>query len=302
MTSTTAPTSSSRPRRLAGGPRRALRGIAVASARLLPRPELATRRVILCYHSIHPAAHYASASPAMFGDHLDSLQAIADVVSLESLIRDGDRSHPSGRPRVAITFDDGYADNYEYALPMLVARCMTATFFVTVGFLERDDDVMPHLARIWRTARRDLAPLDWAQVEEMRTAGMTFGSHTWSHQNLAEIPPVRASEELRRSKEVMEDRTGAPVAAIAYPFGQPGHHVNNETFALAAAAGYEQGYVSLPRSIADRDGPLRIPRFGVGDDTVEALAAKVRGDIDWHALVHERLPRRLSRVLFPVYP
>ena len=92
------------------------------------------------------------------------------------------------------------------------------------------------------------------------------------------------------------------VATIAYPFGQLGHHVNDETVSLAAAAGYEQGYVSLPRSVRPANTQLRIPRFGVGGDTVDTLAAKVRGDIDWHTLVHEHLPRRLSRALFPVYP
>jgi peptidoglycan/xylan/chitin deacetylase (PgdA/CDA1 family) len=269
---------------------------------MLPRQELATRRVVLCYHSIHPSAHYASASPAMFADHLDWLRDTTDVVALTSLLDDADPSRMSGRPRVAISFDDGYADNHEYALPMLAERGMTATFFVTVGFLERADDVMPHLAEIWRTPRGELAPLSWAQVEEMRAAGMAFGSHTWSHPNLAELPAALAAVELRRSKEVMEDRTGVAVTAIAYPFGQPAHHVNDETISLAAAAGYEQGYVSLPRSVAARDEQLRIPRFGVGDDTVDTLAAKVRGDIDWHALVHEHLPRRLSRALFPVYP
>ena len=201
-----------------------------------------------------------------------------------------------------MTFDDGYADNYEYAFPLLQERGITATFFVTAGFLERDAEVMRRLAGIWRTPRDELSPLAWRQVEEMRAAGMQFGSHTWSHPNLSELSPVRAGHELERSKAVLEDRIGARVDAVAYPFGKWRQHVDQTTLSLARLAGYDYGYASLPRAIAARDDRFRIPRFGVGDDTVTGLSAKVMGDIDWHTTVHEHMPRPVSRALFPVYP
>jgi peptidoglycan/xylan/chitin deacetylase (PgdA/CDA1 family) len=248
---------------------------------------------------VHPSASYASASPAEFEAHLDWLQANTDVVGIDDLLigRNG-----SGRPQVALTFDDGYADNYEYAFEPLLARGMTATFFVTVGFLERDPGVMRRLAVIWRTPIDALDPLRWEQVEIMQRAGMTFGSHTWSHQNLAELTVAEAALELRCSRDVLEERLGATVDAVAYPFGKLRHHVAADTLRIAAAAGYTRGFVSSLRAIAARDTPLRLPRFGVGDDSVDSLAAKVRGEIDWHATVHERLPRRVDRVLFPTYP
>jgi hypothetical protein len=78
--------------------------------------------------------------------------------------------------------------------------------------------------------------------------------------------------------------------------------VSPETFRLAESAGYRHGYVSLPRAVSSRDDRYRIPRFGIGGDTVESFAAKVRGDIDWHAPVHQHLPRRVSAALFTQYP
>lgn len=281
--------------------RRTLGHAATLAARALPRPDLATRRLILCYHSIHPSAHYASASPEMFAAHLDCLRATVDIVDLREIVAAADHG-PSTRPRVALTFDDGYADNYEFAFPLLAERGITATFFVTVGFLERDPEVMSRLAGIWRTPRDELSPLAWRQVEEMRAAGMQFGSHTWSHPNLSELSPAQAASELDRSKAILEDRTGERVDAVAYPFGKWRQHVDETTLTLARAAGYAYGYASLPRAIASRDDQLRIPRFGVGDDTVADLSAKVSGEIDWHAAVHEHLPRQVSRALFPVYP
>jgi hypothetical protein len=56
---------------------------------------------------------------------------------------------------------------------------------------------------------------------------------------------------------------------------------------------------SLPRAVQESDPPLRIPRFGVGSETVESLAGKVSGAIDWHGAVHERMPAFLARALWP---
>jgi peptidoglycan/xylan/chitin deacetylase (PgdA/CDA1 family) len=278
--------------------RRTLRRAATAAARVVPHPDVGTRRLVLCYHSVHPSVHYASANPTEFGAQLDWLAEHCEVVPLAAIGAVND----SGRPRVALTFDDGYADNHEHAFPQLAERSLPATFFVTAGFLERDPVVLSHLSDIWQTPRDDLAPLSWSQVGEMRAAGMTFGSHTYSHANLAALPQPAARDELRRSKEVLETRVGVPVDAIAYPFGKLRHNVDDVTFRLAREAGYRRGYVSLPRAISDRDGALRIPRFGVGGETTASLAAKVRGDIDWHATVHAHLPRSVSAALFRQYP
>ncbi len=281
--------------------RRVLRSAAVTASRALPRPDVATRRVILCYHSVHPSVPYASASPGLFAEHLDWLRANTDVVDLPALL-DSPAALEQTRPRVSLTFDDGYVDNYEYAFPLLAARGMPAAFFLTAGFLERDEAVMQRLAVIWRTPCAALAPLAWSQVVEMQAAGMTVGSHTWSHPNLSQLPVLVAKHELTRSKDVIEQRTGAAVDALAYPFGKWGEHVDATTLRLAEVAGYEVGYASSPRAVAARDGRFRVPRFGVGDDSVADVAAKVRGEIDWHTTVHDHLPRRVRRALFPVYP
>src|SRR3954463_9674340 len=138
---------------------RVLKQAANGAAHLLPKPDVTTRRVVLCYHSVHPSVPYSSATPAEFAAHLDWLAATCDVVPLETLVTEANHA---GRPRVALTFDDGYADNHEHALPALAERNLPATFFVTAGFLERDPDVLAHLSTIWETAPADLDPLSWS--------------------------------------------------------------------------------------------------------------------------------------------
>jgi peptidoglycan/xylan/chitin deacetylase (PgdA/CDA1 family) len=277
--------------------RRALKRVAKAAGRrLAPQPDWLGRRVVLCYHSVNPSPGYLSLSPELFDAHLDWLQRNCAVVALSDLVADRAQA---AKPRVAITFDDGYADNHTHALPRLVTRGMTATFFLTAGFLERDERVMARLAETWHTPVEDLAPLAWDQVEEMRCAGMSFGSHTWSHRNLARIEEAEAEAELTRSRRVLEERLSAPVTAVAYPWGKPRRHVSDRTFATAARSGYRLGVFSLPRPVQESDGPLRIPRFGVGAEPVESLAGKVGGAIDWHGAVHERMPAFLARALWP---
>jgi peptidoglycan/xylan/chitin deacetylase (PgdA/CDA1 family) len=276
--------------------RKRLTRVADAGARrILPSSDVAGRRVVLCYHSVNPSPGYLSLSPELFDRHLTWLEDHCRVVPLDELLAGPRRT---GGPYVALTFDDGYADNHAKALPLLAARGMPATFFVTVGFLERNDEVLAHLAKVWRTPGGELSPLSWAEVRDLRGAGMSVGSHTWSHRNLARLSPGDAESDVRRSREVLEDRLGEPVRAVAYPWGKLGRHVTDETFAAARRAGFELGMISLPRGVRDSDGALRVPRMGVGDEPVERLAAKVGGAIDWHAHLHARMPPAVARLLF----
>jgi peptidoglycan/xylan/chitin deacetylase (PgdA/CDA1 family) len=261
----------------------------------MPPPQPGRRRVVLCYHSVDPSPSYLSLHPELFDEHLAWLQEHCEVVALDELVAAAPRT---GGPYVAITFDDGYVDNRVHAMPRLAARGMTATFFVTAGFLERDDEVMARLSGIWLTPRERLRPLAWSDVHELRAAGMSVGSHTWSHRNLARLSSADAEHELRRSREVLEERLGEPVRAVAYPWGKLGRHVTAATLAAARRAGYALGGISLPRPVRETDDPLRIPRFGLGAEPVERLAAKVAGAIDWHASIHERLPARVASLLF----
>jgi peptidoglycan/xylan/chitin deacetylase (PgdA/CDA1 family) len=276
--------------------RKRLTRVADAGARrVLPPPDPAARRVVLCYHSVNPSPGYLSLSPDLFDRHLAWLEEHCRVVPLDELVAGPGRT---GGPYVALTFDDGYADNRANALPLLAARGMTASFFVTAGFLERDDEVMAHLAEVWSAAGGELRPLSWTEVRELRAAGMSVGSHTWSHSNLARLSPAGAEHDLRRSREVLEERLGEPVRTVAYPWGKLGRHVTDETFVAARRAGFELGGISLPRAVRESDDPLRVPRLGVGDEPVERLAAKVAGVIDWHAHLHEHMPPPVARLLF----
>ena len=89
--------------------------------------------VVLLYHRVADDANDPFdivVSPARFREHLRCLTRLADVVPLDAL-DDGS----GARPRVAVTFDDGYLDNLEHALPALEDAGACATTFVISGRL-----------------------------------------------------------------------------------------------------------------------------------------------------------------------
>jgi peptidoglycan/xylan/chitin deacetylase (PgdA/CDA1 family) len=164
---------------------------------------------------------------------------------------------------VVLTFDDGYADFHEHALPRLESRGFTATVFVTTGWL---DDAGPQAAG---------EPLDrmlsWAQVRELVGAGIEIGAHSHSHPQLDQIPTAALREELRHSKALLEDGTGLPVHSVAYPFGYSSPRVRAEV----AASGYRHAAAvgnALGGAWTDR---LALPRLTVRRSTDAATFEQI---------------------------
>ena len=145
----------------------------------------------------------------------------------------------------------------------------------------------------------EIRPLEWTQAREMRAEGLEIGSHTYSHPNLIRLPRDEVARELRVSKEILEDRLGAPVDLLAYPFGKPGRQFDETTVAIARDSGYTHAAAILSRSVRPGDSPLALPRFFATRDSVETLAAKVRGDWDYLGVWQERAPRALARLVSP---
>lgn len=226
-----------------------------------------------------------------FRAQVDWLVEHTNIIRPEGALED--RNHDQ-RPSVALTFDDGYADVYEHAVPLLVQRGLPGTFLVTVGLLEREPEVLGRFVRSGSiSSARDA--LTWSQLMEVADAGFTIGSHSWSHQNLAHLPPAEVRHEAERSRVVLEDRLQRPVTTWAYPFGRPGRHFVSATKRVVSSAGYVQGFTTLPRRIKPTDDPLALPRFSLSCGDVESLAERVQGTHDLLGRMEERIPSWAAR-------
>jgi len=256
------------------------------------------RVVVLCYHSVHPTKSFASATPAMFGAHLNWLKHNCTVIHFTQA-KNAVNHNGGTRPSVVITFDDGYADNYEYAFPLLQQYGLPATVFLTAGLLENDPAVVERFRSLCRSSGEDVRPLTWSQIKEMRRARMEVGAHSYSHPNLARLERSQVQRELAQSKNILEDRLGEPVSSMAYPFGKPRVHFSVETERLAAEAGYEQAGAVLFRTVRHSDSQFAIPRFFVANDDVDSLAGKVYGSWDFLGRWQERAPLAITRIVSP---
>lgn len=143
-----------------------------------------------------------------------------------------------------VTFDDGHFSNFEYAMPILLSRGLTARFFITVGWTGKKPGYM-----------------GWRELRSLHESGQLIGAHGWSHTFLTHCAPKSLDVELGKAKSVLEDKLGTSITTMSLPGGR----FNRPVLAACREAGYTQVYTSVPRPEYE---PLR---FTVG-------RLNVRGD------------------------
>lgn len=215
--------------------------------------------MILMYHGVADVAedpNQLCVTPSRFAEQMAALQRLGlRGVGIGTLV-DAMRA---GRQRglVGITFDDGYVNVLEAALPELTRRGFTASVFIISGRLGGSNE--------W-----DEGPswplLSASQVIELAAAGIEIGSHSTTHVRLAGLAASELETEVSGSRASLGELMGAPVRGFAYPYGSMD--------AAARRAVYEAGYdyacavetpmahlgiMALPRVYAgQRDGAARM--------------------------------------------
>ncbi len=263
-----------------------------------PAANSSGRVVVLLFHSVSDTAPHASATPLAFREQLAWLQEACEVVPFERILDRANGDH-SGRPVVAITFDDGYADNYEHAWPALVEYKLPATFFISTGLIDGWASVNQRFMRLQDAQATDVAGMSWSQIKEMHASGMTFGAHTVSHANLARLDDDTVRWEIGESKDRLDDQLSMATNCFAYPFGKPKHHYTPRTVELVREAGFDIAAAVNDRGLRSTEDAFRIPRMSVNQDDLATLQAKVAGRFDPLGLWQERAPQWLSHLVSP---
>ena len=231
-----------------------------------------SRFLILMYHMISEPMgerdrRYAC-PPKLFEKHMAYLvKKNYRLVGLDEIYRALINGGSIPDRSVAVTLDDGYADNYENALPILKKYRVPATVFVVTGAVGRTNRWMDGRG----FSQRNM--LTWEQVKALSDHGVALGSHTVTHPRLNEISPAAVMKELLLSRRAIEERLGKPVLSFAYPYGVFDPRVQE----AVARAGY--GLACSTRSGFNRQGadPLALRRIEVyGTDRVWRLAQKIR--------------------------
>jgi peptidoglycan/xylan/chitin deacetylase (PgdA/CDA1 family) len=145
---------------------------------------------------------------------------------------------------VIITFDDGYADNYTHAFPILKEYGLVATIFLVSDHVGTDHVFYWDVPKVTAQSPEHLYQLlTWAQVEEMCDAGIEIGSHTCTHPELTTLSAEGCREELSRSRADLEAKLGRRVTSFCYPRGK----LSPEIIRMVERAGYRCGVVSIER-------------------------------------------------------
>lgn len=233
-------------------------GVALARIPCAPRPGLR----ILMYHAVGSPVRgdqlgIFTISVERFRSHVDLLAEMLTLPLAPPLIAQNE-------VRIAITFDDGYADNLYIAAPLLAKRGLPFTVFVTTDFV------------------RDGAPgfMTPAEVRALsRIPGASVGAHGCTHRPLTECTENELRAELGDSKNYLEDLLGQPVISLAYPHGAADRRVRD----VAAQVGYQLGVCSHFDINQSGQDALMLNRCNIlGQDTARALRQKLRGDWDWY--------------------
>lgn len=210
---------------------------------------------ILCYHSVDPGWESPlSIRPEELEAHCAWIAQRRTVLPLPEAVSRMDGQGRLPRRTAALTFDDGFADNLSRGWPILRRHGLPMTVFLVAQTLT-DEGLGVHWVKTppsW-----PLTTLTVDQVLEMKAAGVDFQSHSWAHRDLPELGFDACVEDLRRSREFLEDLLHGPVPFLAYPRGLHDEQVRQAT----EKAGYSHGF-ALPEG-PEKPGPFAVPRVGV---------------------------------------
>lgn len=228
---------------------------------------------VLCFHRVSPDVpeDAITISPARFRDICATLRAHYDVIAAAECVRRLREGVPMTGREAVVTFDDGYADNFEYAAPILREAGLPGTFFLTAGYVGTNQRFP------WDVEKNIAGPLmTWAQASQMKEMGFEIGCHTWSHPDLGVTPVVEAGRELHRARALIEDRIGSAVTHFAYPFGGRAN-ITPEWVEAVKAEGFSSLFCAYGGLATSRDHAFWIPRLNASH---QRTIADLRIDMD----------------------
>lgn len=203
---------------------------------------------ILCYHKIAAPPPHARIKglyldPSLFRQQIQELAAEGF-----SFVSPAEQDQARA---IAITFDDGFRNNLEAALPVMQEAGCRAINFLVADRIGKTSD--------WEAREGGEADplMDESQVREWLAAGNWIGAHTCTHPRLSQLSRAQAKEEIQASKKKLEDKFGLRIDHFAYPFGD----YNQETIELVQEAGFQTA-CTMHRGINRKgNSPLELARW-----------------------------------------
>ncbi|MUN40935.1 polysaccharide deacetylase family protein [Actinomadura sp. NEAU-AAG5] len=182
---------------------------------LFPPPQVGSAPgwpVVLYFHHVDPdIRHYTSVTPAAFDAALARLGERFAALAPEAVDGVlGGGGHPG--PSCLVTFDDGYADVFEHALPIMERRGWRAVHFVSVDLVGTVEE---------HPVRGPLRHMTWDDLAELQRRGHVVASHASTHRPFSGLGAQEVRREVDRARSVLAERLPGARDWLAYPFGEP---------------------------------------------------------------------------------
>lgn len=214
--------------------------------------------VLLTYHRIAVLAedpYQLAVTPENFRRQLDFLRGHFQILPFDGAWDRGDGV------RFVITFDDGYADNLENALPILREFEVPAIFFVAAGAVDAGREFP------WdggnAPQRREFRTLRLGELQELAANPLALiGSHTVTHPRLSELSAEKQHEEIAGGHRRLEEQLGRKLSFFSYPFGNY-QDFNADSVRICRELGLTRVAANYPGQYHHVTDPLAIPRHVV---------------------------------------
>jgi len=251
---------------------------------------------VLMYHKVNDLSPNPATVPtAVFAEQMRLLDELGYVpVTLEAVRDHYLRADTLPEGAVLITFDDGYRDNLENAVPILRAHGYPAVVFVPLGYLDNGRP-LPHEESLLGLGVRNPS-LRWDDLAELEAAGVRVESHGVGHTALTSLEPADALREIALSKLRLEERLGREVEAFAFVKGSRADFAP-EHASLARQAGYKLAFTSVSGANGPASDPFRLRRYNVEPYPPRTFELVLSGACDLIAIKDTVLGTRGRRAL-----
>jgi peptidoglycan/xylan/chitin deacetylase (PgdA/CDA1 family) len=253
---------------------------------------------ILAYHSVSDQpdkhAHHhpyfrTITSPTRFASQMQWLKDEgAEVIALS----DWNKSSGSAL-RVVLTFDDGFADFYTDAVPVLNKFGYTATEFLPTRFIGSGEQL-----------EHGFEHLSWDRINALIKEGFEFGSHTSSHLFLGDLASRQIHQEVAGSQLEIRQKTGTAPLSFACPYAFPEAHPKAVAALLAALRlnKFATAVTTRIGTVQPHDDPFLLKRIPINEcDDHDLFLAKICGYYDWLSFAQHSF-KMLKRVVRPGRP
>jgi len=220
-----------------------------------------SRTIILTYHRVRNdnIDSHISVSTKNFESQMVYLKENFNVISLDTLIDNIGTKTDILMDNVAITFDDGYKDNFLNAYPILRKHQLPASIFLISSLLGEKEEM-----------------LNVDDVKFMKSDGIYFGSHTRTHKTLTEIDINTATEEIHSSKIELERLLNEKIDFFAYPRGKRSHF-NEDIKAQVKKSDYKAAFTTENGEIEHEADLFELKRIGIRNCPFFVFKTRVSG-------------------------